>query len=94
LARLDPWDTPVLVVAEGLVTYLPEKEGSALFRRITERFPSGQIAFDAYSKATVRMVSRLAALRAAKVELVWGVSDPRDLEKEIPGFTSSTTSRS
>ena len=39
-----PGDTPVLVVAEGLVMYLPEKDGTALFRRITERFPRGKLA--------------------------------------------------
>jgi O-methyltransferase involved in polyketide biosynthesis len=73
----------VLVVAEGLVMYLPEKDGTALFRRITEQFPSGQIAFDGYSGSMVRLVSRLATVRGAKVELVWGVDDPHDLEKQI-----------
>jgi len=77
-------DTPVLVVAEGLVMYLHEKDGTALFRRITEQFPGGQIAFDGYSGSMVRLVSRLATVRGAKVELVWGVDDPHDLEKQIP----------
>ena len=77
-------DTPVLVVAEGLVMYLPEKDGTALFRRITEQFPSGQIAFDGYSGAMVRLVSRLATVRGAKVDLVWGVDDPHDLEQQVP----------
>src|SRR5262249_22403327 len=35
-------DTPVLVIAEGLVMYLHEKDGMALFLRITEQFPSGR----------------------------------------------------
>ncbi len=78
-----PGDTPVLVVAEGLVMYLHEQDGTALFRRITEQFPSGQIAFDGYSGAMVRLVSRLAAVRGAKVELVWGVDNPHDLEKQV-----------
>jgi O-methyltransferase involved in polyketide biosynthesis len=77
-------DTPVLAVAEGLVMYLHEKDGTALFRRIAEQFPSGEIAFDGYSRAMVRLVSRLAAVRGAKVELVWGVDDPHDLEKQVP----------
>jgi O-methyltransferase involved in polyketide biosynthesis len=86
LAWLDtiPGDTPALVVAEGLVMYLPEQEGTALFRRITEQFPGGQIAFDGYSGSMVRLVSRLATVRGAKVELVWGIDDPRDLEKQVP----------
>jgi O-methyltransferase involved in polyketide biosynthesis len=86
LAWLDaiPADTPVLVVAEGLVMYLHEQDGTALFRRITEQFPSGQIAFDGYSRAMVRLVSRLATVRGAKVELLWGVDDPHDLEQQVP----------
>src|SRR6185436_12046161 len=79
-----PGDMPVFVVAEGLVMYLHQKDGTALFRRITEQFPSGQIAFDGYSGAMVRLVSRLATVRGAKVELVWGVDDPHDLEKQVP----------
>jgi O-methyltransferase involved in polyketide biosynthesis len=81
-----PGDTPVFVVAEGLVMYLPEKDGTALFRRITEQFPSGQIAFDGYSGSMVRLVSRLATVRGAKVDLVWGVDNPYDLEKQIPNL--------
>jgi O-methyltransferase involved in polyketide biosynthesis len=86
LAWLDavPRDTPVFVIAEGLVMYLQQEDGTALFRRITEQFPSGQIAFDGYSGSMVRLVSRLATVRGAKVELVWGVDDPHDLEKQIP----------
>jgi O-methyltransferase involved in polyketide biosynthesis len=86
LAWLDeiPGDTPVLVVAEGLVMYLHEKDGTALFKRITEQFPSGEIAFDGYSKAMVRLVSRFATVRGAKVELVWGIDDPHDIEKQVP----------
>ena len=79
-----PGDTPVLVVAEGLVMYLREKDGTALFRRITEQFPGGQIAFDGYSGTMVRLVSRFVTVRGAKVTLVWGVDDPRDLEKQVP----------
>ncbi len=88
LAWLDaiPGKTPVLVVAEGLVMYLPEKDGTALFRRIAEQFPSGQIMFDGYSGSMVRLVSRLATVRGAKVDLVWGVDDPHDLEQQVPNL--------
>jgi hypothetical protein len=37
----------------GLAIYLHEKDGTALFRRITEQFPRGQIAFDGYSGTMV-----------------------------------------
>lgn len=79
-------DTPVLVVAEGLMMYLSEPEGVALLRRITAQFPSGQIAFDGYSGVMVRLVSRLATVHGAKVELLWGIDDPYDLEQQVPGL--------
>lgn len=79
-----PAGTPVFVVAEGLSMYLHKEDGAALFRRITDQFPSGQIAFDAYSGAMVRLVSWLATVRGAKVELVWGFDDEHDLEKLVP----------
>jgi O-methyltransferase involved in polyketide biosynthesis len=78
-----PGDRPVMVVGEGLFMYLHEPDGLALLRRITEKFPSGEIAFDAYSRSMTRLVSRLSAVRRAKVELVWGVGDARDLERAV-----------
>jgi O-methyltransferase involved in polyketide biosynthesis len=78
-------DTPVMVIAEGLVMYLHEEDGTALFRQITEQFPGGQIAFDGYSGSMVRLVSRLLrTFGGGKVKLFWGVDDPQDIEKQIP----------
>jgi hypothetical protein len=34
--------------------HVPTAELVALFRRITEKFPSGQVAFDVYSASTAR----------------------------------------
>lgn len=51
-----PADRPVLVVAEGLVQYLSEKEAIELFNRITEKFPGGEFIFDAYSRLTTRLI--------------------------------------
>lgn len=79
-----PGDTPVLVIGEGLFMYLHERDAIALLRRITGQFPSGQIVFDGYSGGMLRLVSRLATVRGAKVELVWGIDDPRDLERQVP----------
>lgn len=50
-----PTDRPTLVVAEGLVMYLTEDEIRELLQRITDRFPSGQIVFDAMPPSIVRV---------------------------------------
>jgi O-methyltransferase involved in polyketide biosynthesis len=61
-----PADRPVLVVAEGLVQYLSEKEGLALFNRITEKFPNGEFIFDAYSRLTIKLISLLPTAKKAQ----------------------------
>lgn len=79
-----PKDKPVLVVAEGLLQYIPENEVTALFTRITENFPRGQFIFDAYSRQMIWLVMRLASSRNAGVNLRWGITDPHELEKQVP----------
>ena len=77
-------DLPVLVVAEGLVVYLEEKRGFELFRAITERFPSGELIFDAYSRSMMWLTQRLPAVKKSGAVLSWSIDDPHDLEREIP----------
>jgi O-methyltransferase involved in polyketide biosynthesis len=79
-----PADRPVLVVAEGLVIYLQEAEGLALFRAITARFPAGQLLFDAYSRAMVWLTRRLPEVKRSGAVLFWGIDDPRALAREVP----------
>lgn len=79
-----PADKPVLVVAEGLVMYLPEKDGIALFNKITEKFPGGEFIFDAYSGLMCRLITMSPPAKKAGIKLPWGFSDPRKLEKQVP----------
>lgn len=82
-----PADRPVLVVAEGLVVYLPENEGLALFNRITQTFPSGEVIFDAYSRLTIRLITLVARCRRFALHLTWGIDDPHLIEKQVPRLT-------
>jgi O-methyltransferase involved in polyketide biosynthesis len=82
LERL-PAGRPVLAIAEGLMMYLPEHEGVALFNRITARFPRGELLFDAYSRLTTRVVSLASRLSPTQVTLRWGMDDPRRLERHV-----------
>lgn len=79
-----PTADPVIVVAEGLVEYLEPAQGLALLRLITERFPSGEIVFDAVSRLFARMVRLFPAARTANVHLSWTFQDPRELVRDIP----------
>ena len=81
-----PADRPVLAVAAGLAQHLSKKSWPEVVRHITEPFPNGQVIFDAYSSLMVRLVNSLPAARGANVKLTWGVSDPHELERLVPGL--------
>lgn len=75
-----PADRPTLAVFEGLSMYLREADGRRLIERITDRFPSGELVFDAYGTIGVRLQRHVAAVRNSGATLHWGVDDPRALE--------------
>jgi O-methyltransferase involved in polyketide biosynthesis len=74
-----PHDLPVLVVAEGLTMYLRREEGRQLLRRIVERFPSGQLVFDAFSTRGIKMQKVNKPVRIAKATLHWGIDSADEL---------------
>jgi O-methyltransferase involved in polyketide biosynthesis len=75
-----PADRPTLAVAEGLTMYLAPEDGFELFRRVVDRFPSGEVFIDAYSKLGIRLQKRNSVVRRARATLRWGI-EPRDLEE-------------
>ena len=80
-----PADSPVMIVAEGLLPYLAKHDTKTLLERLTDHFPSGQLAFDACSPLTLRLVRYHPSLRATGASLGgWGIDDPRELEKWNP----------
>lgn len=81
-----PREHPALVVAEGLTMYLPAAEGPPLLRRLVEHLSRGEMAFDVFSRLGVRLAMRHPTLRRTGARLDWGISNPRDLEREVPGL--------
>lgn len=82
-----PADLPVLVVAEGLAMYLGAEEGPAMLRAIVGHFHSnGEIAFDSYSRATVRMSRPMPVIRETGAQMRWGIDDPHELLEQVPGL--------
>jgi O-methyltransferase involved in polyketide biosynthesis len=79
-----PAGDPVLVIGEGLLPYLQPADGVALLRRITERFQSGELMFDIYSRLVVRMIRLMPAARATDVHMAWAIDDTRDLVRAVP----------
>jgi O-methyltransferase involved in polyketide biosynthesis len=53
-----PADRPTILVADGLFAFLTEPQIIAIFRRITEHFGSGELAFNDYGR--IGWLSRMA----------------------------------
>lgn len=81
-----PADRPTLAVFEGLTMYLTQAEGQSLIRRITGRFPSGQLAFDCYGSIGITLQKLVPAVRNAGATLHWGIDDPGQIEALHPGL--------
>ncbi|MEU4801015.1 class I SAM-dependent methyltransferase [Actinosynnema sp. NPDC023587] len=75
-----PADRPAVAVFEGLTMYLREQEIRSLVERIVARFPSGELLFDVYGSAGIRMQKLVPAVRNSGATLHWGLDDPRAVE--------------
>jgi methyltransferase (TIGR00027 family) len=74
-----PADRPVLVVAEGLLMYLSEREVWELLQRLTDRFDSGELLFDTLSPWGPRL-----SLVFTKGIVKWGIRGAREIETWNP----------
>ncbi|WP_186420742.1 class I SAM-dependent methyltransferase [Bosea sp. CS1GBMeth4] len=85
-----PRHRPAMVVAEGLLPYLPEAEVPLLLRRLVRHCPAGEIVFDAYSSFGLRLVALQPSIRATGATLDWALDDPAELERQVPGLRLAT----
>lgn len=85
-----PQDRPAMIVAEGLLPYLPEEDVPLLLERLVRHCRSGEIIFDAYSPFGLRMIALQPSIRATGATLHWALDDPADLERQVPGLTLET----
>ena len=85
IAKL-PADRPAMIVAEGVLPYLKEHQVAQVLRRIAGHFPSGEIAFDAYSSFAIRLLRFNPAIRATGACLHWALDDSAEMERQVPGL--------
>ena len=81
-----PLDRPVWVVAEGLLMYLDPQRVTELLARLTARCSSGELAFDAFNSLGVRLARRHHGLEVAQASITWGIDDPHEIERQVPGL--------
>jgi len=81
-----------LLLAEGLLMFLPEPDVGHLFRRLAERFSDSQFAFDMvprkYLKGLWKMLLRLETTINWRLNASWvsGFNDVREIESYAPGI--------
>src|SRR5690606_2890773 len=66
-----PADQPTLVLAEGLTMYLRPDAGRTLLQRLTGRFPSGEIGFDAFDRVGIWSQKLNPVVRRSGSTLYW-----------------------
>ncbi|OBK21981.1 class I SAM-dependent methyltransferase [Mycobacterium asiaticum] len=76
-----PVGRPTLVIAEGLLMYLPPTEVRQLLARLTAQFNSGEMLFD-----TVSPLGPLASKAFTKGIVKWGIRDARELQDWNPSL--------
>jgi O-methyltransferase involved in polyketide biosynthesis len=80
-----PDDRPAIIVADGLMGFLTEDEMVALWNRLIEHFPGGELVFNAYTRFAV-WVARHARGSRSVAEMIKfpGMDDPREPERWNP----------
>lgn len=80
-----PNDRPTLVLGEGLTMYLTRDEGIALLHRVVNRFPSGELQFDAFNTLGIKSQWSNPVVRRSGSTLYWGINGPADILDQVPG---------
>lgn len=80
-----PDDRPTLAIGEGLTMYLTADEGTALLRRVVDRFPSGELQFDAFNRLAIKSQWINGVVRRSGSTLHWAIDGPADILDTVPG---------
>jgi O-methyltransferase involved in polyketide biosynthesis len=86
MAQVKPAGRPVLVVAEGLLMYLPEAEVKRLFLQLRQEFPGCQFVADVFSRMTARSATQHPSLKQTGASIGWGIDDPHEIETWSQGI--------
>ena len=80
-----PNDRPAMIVADGLMAFLAEEEMITLLNRLISHFPSGEIAYNNYTKFTIWAAKHSHGTQSvADLVKSSGINDPREPERWNP----------
>ncbi|KAI0544797.1 S-adenosyl-L-methionine-dependent methyltransferase [Xylaria curta] len=81
-----PTDWPVVVVMEGLLSYLEPEHATGLLKRLVGRFRQGELHFDCMKAAIMAASAKDQKMAVSKTGSVfkWAVDDLKEVEKIHP----------
>jgi O-methyltransferase involved in polyketide biosynthesis len=83
-----PTDRPAVIVADGLVAFLAQDDFVCLLNRLTNHFPSGELALNAYTTYVIWALKHTRAMAAIAGGVANpGFNDPRQPERWVNGLT-------
>lgn len=83
--NLDP-RRHVLLVAEGVLMYLPEPSVRTLLARLAHRLPGCELIFDSISPQLARLGSRVEMGRSFRAGFQWGLRHASEIERWAGGY--------
>jgi O-methyltransferase involved in polyketide biosynthesis len=80
-----PGDRPAVIVADGLIAFLPQEGFVSLLNRLTSHFPGGELAFNTYTTSAVWATKHLSSFATISEGVVNpGSNDPHAPERWAP----------
>jgi O-methyltransferase involved in polyketide biosynthesis len=82
-----PTDRPAVIVADGLLAFLTREDMISLLNRLTSHFPSGEVAFNGYSRFAIWAAKHYHGTQSV-ADLIKspGFDDPREPERWNPSL--------
>ena len=82
-----PADRPAVIVADGLLAFLSQDGFVSMLNRLTSHFPSGELAFNAYTTYAIWALKHSAGVAAIAGGVANpGFNDPRQPERWVDGL--------
>jgi O-methyltransferase involved in polyketide biosynthesis len=80
-----PGDRPAVIVADGLLAFLTQDDMVALLRRLVDHFPSGEVAFNGYTRFAIWAAKHYHGTQSV-ADLIGspGFDDPHEPERWNP----------
>ena len=76
----------VLVIAEGFLIYLDEKEVEELFNHISQKFKNVKLLIELMSNWMVKNQKAHDTVRTTGAVFKWGINESKDFEKLCPSY--------